>query len=127
MAEREIVFLDTQVVVWLFEGRKVFSNRAIKLMNQSDLRISPIVRLELQMLHQINLIDHPFIILSSLKSDFYFAEEKVDFSQLITQSLNINFTEDPFDRLLVAHAQLLNRKLVTKDSDILENCNNGVW
>lgn len=127
MAEREIVFLDTQVVVWLFEGRKVFSNRAIKLMNQSDLRISPIVRLELQMLHQINLIDHPFIILSSLKGDFYFAEEKVDFSQLITQSLNINFTEDPFDRLLVAHAQLLNRKLVTKDSDILENCNNGVW
>lgn len=127
MAEREIVFLDTQVVVWLFEGRKVFSNRAIKLMNQSDLRISPIVRLELQMLHQINRIDHPFIILSSLKGDFYFAEEKVDFSQLITQSLNINFTEDPFDRLLVAHAQLLNRKLVTKDSDILENCNNGVW
>jgi PIN domain nuclease of toxin-antitoxin system len=127
MAEREIVFLDTHVVVWLFEGRKVFSKRAIKLMNQSDLRISPIVRLELQMLHQINRIDHPFIILSSLKEDFYFEEEKVDFSQLITQSLNVNFTRDPFDRLLVAHTQLLNRKLVTKDSDILENCNNGVW
>lgn len=127
MAEREIVFLDTHVVVWLYEGRKVFSTRAVELMNQSDLRISPIVRLELQMLHQINRIDHPFIILSSLKRDFYFDEEKVDFSQLITQSLNVNFTRDPFDRLLVGHAQLLDRKLITKDRDILKNFEGAVW
>lgn len=127
MAEREIVFIDTHVVVWLYEGRKVFSTRAIELMNQCDLRISPIVRLELQMLHQINRIDHPFIILSSLKRDFYFDEEKVDFSQLITQSLNVNFTRDPFDRFLVGHAQLLDRKLITKDRDILKNFEGAVW
>ncbi len=127
MAERKIVFLDTHAVVWLYEGIKVFSKKSLDLMNQSDLRMSPMLRLELQMLHQLNRIDHPYDILSSLKRDFYFDEEQVDFSKLITQSLSINFTRDPFDRLIVGHAKLANQKLITKDQDILENFDGAVW
>ncbi|MEQ8909235.1 MAG: PIN domain-containing protein [Vicingaceae bacterium] len=127
MAKRELVFLDTHVVVWLYLNKKVFSEKARQLMSNSQMRISPMVRLELQLLHQKKRIAHPFKILTSLKRDFYFDEESADFSQLITQSLSINFSRDPFDRLIVAQAKLAGNKLVTKDRDILENFEGGVW
>jgi len=127
MVERKIVFMDTHAVVWLYSGKKVFGQKSLQLMNESYMRISPIVRLELMMLFRKGRIIDPFTILSSLKKDFYFDEDPIDFSSLITKSMLIDFTNDPFDRLIVAHATLRESYLISKDRDILKNSNWAVW
>ena len=127
MAAREIVFLDTHAVIWLYQGKKVFSEEVRVLMTHSDLKISPMVRFELMMLYEKNKIDHPFKILNSLKKDFYFSEDLIDFSKLITEAMKFNFTRDPFDRMIVAQAQLKNCKLITKDRLISEHFKSAVW
>jgi PIN domain nuclease of toxin-antitoxin system len=127
MAGRKIVFLDTHVVIWLYQGKKVFSEKVRQLLTESDMRISPIVRLEMMMLFEKKKIDHPVKILTSLKRDFYFDEDRIDFSRLITKSSSLNFTRDPFDRLIVAHALARNSKLVTKHRLIHDKFNGAVW
>ena len=44
MAERQVIFLDTHIVVWLYEGKKRFTELGRQKLSKSDLRISPIVR-----------------------------------------------------------------------------------
>ena len=52
-----MIYLDTHVVVWLDAGlSEKFSERARKLVNQDDLFISPVVRLELQYLYEIGRV-----------------------------------------------------------------------
>ncbi len=127
MVKRKIVFLDTHAVVWLYKGKKIFGQKSLQLMNESYMHISPIVRLELMMLFRKGRIIDPFTILSSLKKDFYFDEDPIDFGSLITKSMLIDFTNDPFDRLIVAHATLRESYLISKDRDILKNSNWAVW
>tara|TARA_R110002072_G_scaffold278495_2_gene440309 strand:+ start:527 stop:910 length:384 start_codon:yes stop_codon:yes gene_type:complete len=127
MAERKIVFLDTHVVVWLYLGKKIFTNRAHQLMNESDLRISPIVRLELMLLYRKGRITHPYNILSYLKKYFLFDEDRIDFSLLINKCLSLEFTNDPFDRLIAAHAAFRETYLITKDRDLLQNLDEAIW
>ena len=51
------LYLDTHVLIWAFEGRtELFSERAKKEINTSDLLVSPIVNLELQYLFEIEKI-----------------------------------------------------------------------
>ena len=127
MVERKIVFLYTHAVVCLYKGKKIFGQKSLQLMNESYMRISPIVRLELMMLFRKGRIIDPFTILSSLKKDFYFDEDPIDFGSLITKSMLIEFTNDPFDRLIVAHATLRESYLVSKDRDILKNSEWAIW
>jgi PIN domain nuclease of toxin-antitoxin system len=127
MVERKIIFLDTHAVIWLYTGKKVFGKKSLQLMNESDLRISPIVRLELMLLFRKKRIVDPHKILSSLKKDFYFDEDRIDLSALITKSMLLDFTNDPFDRMIAAHATVRKSYLVTKDSEILKNSKWAVW
>ncbi len=127
MAQREVIFLDTHVVVWLFQGKKVFSEKVRELMTHSDLRISPMVRFELMMLFEKKKIESPLKILTSLKQDFYFREDSIDFGQLITSSMSLNFSRDPFDRMIVAHSKIRACKLISKDRVILEHYHDAIW
>lgn len=127
MAERKIIFLDTHVVVWLYEGKRIFTPKGRQELSNSDLRISPIVRFELMMLYEKKRIENPLDILKSLKKDFDLYEDFVDFSSLITESMKFSFTRDPFDRMIVGHASLRDQPLITKDSMILENFKGAFW
>ncbi len=52
-----MIYLDTHVVVWLYAGQlERFSDEVQTLLNEHDLRICPIVQLELQYLHEIERI-----------------------------------------------------------------------
>ena len=46
---------------------------------------------------------------------------------LMRAAAGINWTRDPFDRLIVAESIIYNAKLMTKDSNILSHFNNAVW
>ncbi len=46
-----MIYLDTHIVVWLFAGQiEKLSSRANVLLNENEILISPIIRLELQYL-----------------------------------------------------------------------------
>jgi PIN domain nuclease of toxin-antitoxin system len=115
------------VVVWLYGGLvEQLSEVAKSLINNHELYISPLVRLELQYLYEIERITVlPDIILTDLGDRLGLSICNKDFNLIITQALAISWTRDPFDRLIVAHASVNNDLLLSKDNNILTNYTNA--
>jgi len=49
------------------------------------------------------------------------------FNTIVGRALELAWTRDPFDRIIIANAALNNNVLVTKDQNILENYKNAKW
>ena len=47
--------------------------------------------------------------------------------EIIIQALNFNWTRDPFDRIITAHAAVNNDILLTKDKVIHNNYGHAIW
>jgi len=55
----ETIYLDTHVVVWLFSGEsEKISNRALELIEECELLVSPMVMLELEFLYEIGRLNY---------------------------------------------------------------------
>lgn len=121
--------LDTHVIVWLYYGKLyLISRKAKDVIEGSELFYSPIVKLELQYLKEIDKIsDFPNAILSGLKMDMGLKESDADFAKIVDAAIKLTWTQDPFDRLIVANASVVNSVLLTKDEDILKNYKRAVW
>lgn len=124
-----MIFVDTHVVIWLYQKeRGKFSDKAAKLIEANDLLISPIVRLELQFLFEIDRIaDRPGVILDYLRGKIGLRVDPVELEDLGTLAEALTWTRDPFDRLIAAHAALRSLPLLTKDSHLLKNAPMAVW
>lgn len=124
-----IIYLDTHVVVWLYAGQiKLLSDKATKRLEDSDLLISPMVALELQYLLETERIsENPSKIINSLSLEIGLQICDKNFKNVIHKALDINWTRDPFDRIITAYALLENQILVTKDETILNNYPNALW
>ena len=124
-----MIYLDTHVVVWLYTGLTVnLSDVAKSLINDHELYISPIIRLELQYLYEIDRITASSDeIVNDLSNRIDLKICSKDFNLIIEQALHINWTRDPFDRLIVSHAQINENILLTKDHKILTNYQYSVW
>ncbi len=124
-----MIYLDTHVVVWLYTGlTENLSDVAKSLINDHELYISPIIRLELQYLYEIDRITASSDeIVSDLSNRIDLKICSKDFNLIIEQALHINWTRDPFDRLIVSHAQINENILLTKDHKILANYQYSVW
>ena len=124
-----MIYLDTHLVVWLYAGlTSKLSDRVKHLVNDNELYISPIVRLELQYLYEIGRItEKSDDIVLELLSSLDLKVCKKDFNLIINQSLIINWTREPFDRLIVSNASVDNHILLTKDNRILTHYKNAVW
>lgn len=124
-----MIYLDTHVVVWLYAGlTKKLSNSVKFLINEHELYISPIVRLELQYLYEIGRIKDPSdIITSDLFDRIGLRQCEKNFDLTIGQALIISWTRDPFDRLIVGNAAIDSNILLTKDRDILSNYPQAQW
>ncbi|MBN1265250.1 MAG: hypothetical protein JXA25_07140 [Anaerolineales bacterium] len=118
-----MIYLDTHIVVWLYAGLlDRFTESGKALLNQNDLVLSPIVRLELQYLFEIGrILVSPDTILSDLAGRMGLSVCDKDFNMVVSQTLKINWTRDPFDRLIVAQASVNENLLLTKDPVILEH------
>lgn len=123
------VYLDTHVVVWLYAGRlNSFSDKAKIAIQEKTLLVSPIVRLEVQYLYEIKRIKVPAEkILNNLEKDVDLFEYSDNLSKIIKKAENLNWTRDPFDRIIVAQAQLSGKKLITKDLKIRKNFKQTIW
>lgn len=127
--ERKRAYLDTHLIVWLFMGnKKIISSKVIDIINSSELFFSPIVKLELQLLYEIEKLNHDSDeIINDLTSRIALKECEESFSGIISNSIKVYWTRDPFDRLIVSNASLNKSMLLTKDRTILENYDLAVW
>jgi len=116
-----LIYLDTHVVVWLYAGlTDRFSDSLQKMLNEQDLLISPIVRLELQYLYEIKRVTvEAKAILSDLSQRLGLTVCPKPFDTIIVHATQVTWTRDPFDRILVAHASVNDNILVSKDQIIL--------
>ncbi|NUN06625.1 MAG: PIN domain-containing protein [Bdellovibrio sp.] len=123
------VHLDTHAVVWLYTGEvKKFSKTLFGKMQSADLFISPPVMLELAMLHQIGKSrDSEDKVFNSLHKEIKLEIDNVDCAKAFLKSCNLTWTRDPFDRLIVACAEVSGVTLVTRDLHIHNNFKRALW
>jgi PIN domain nuclease of toxin-antitoxin system len=124
-----MIYIDTHVIVWLFEGRiEKFSEKAQVLIEENSILASPMSILELQYLQEIKRITpsaHEIVDDLVGRIDLLFDENA--FANVVKKSLTFNWTRDPFDRLITAGAELQGIPFLTKDRTIRENCSLAVW
>ena len=124
-----MIYLDTHVVAWLYAGRvDLLSSRAAELVEEGPLRISPMVSLELQYLFEIERVSTPAaVVLEALGRDLGLRICDLPFENVVSASLDLAFTRDPFDRLIVSQAELRRAPLVTKDRTLRDAYSRAVW
>ena len=124
-----MIYLDTHVVVWLYAGDKSqLTEKGVKLINENELLISPIVQLELQYLLEIKRITQPAAsILKDLAKRVGLKTCQKPFEQVMQESIKQRWTRDPFDRIIVAQAALDKTTLLTKNKTILSNYAHSCW
>jgi PIN domain nuclease of toxin-antitoxin system len=131
MAEPALIsYLDTHVVVFLHAGD--VSRISIKAQNQienTDLLISPMVLLELEMLHDRGAIKYPLSqILADLTQQVGLSVCQIPFAQVVRNAVTIKWTREPGDLLIVANAMANNHApLVTRDERIRSGYSNVIW
>ncbi len=118
-----MIYLDTHVVVWLYAGKiDNLSEDAKILIDKNELFISPIVRLELQYLYEIQRITvEANDIILNLSDLIGLQICHKNFNTIINGAFKLSWTRDPFDRIIVANASINQNILVTKDQNILKN------
>ena len=124
-----MIYLDTHVVAWLYAGDVAkLSSTAQHLINTHDLKICPIVQLELAYLHEIGrLTETARNIVSDLYGRIGLELCPHPFDQVIQAAIAMTWTPDPFDRIIVGQASVNNDVLVTKDTTIRQHYPNAHW
>jgi PIN domain nuclease of toxin-antitoxin system len=112
-----IVMIDTHVAVALYKRRASgLSRQAQRLLDGSVVRYSPVVTLELELLSEIGRAQVvAATVCQFLNNELEISESPERLSDIVRHALPLSFTRDPFDRLIVAHADLLRAPLITLD------------
>jgi PIN domain nuclease of toxin-antitoxin system len=112
-----VILLDTNALVWLLAGRA----RAKPLLRFSQRHVvSPVVLLELRFLEESGRVRiHGHV--SKIEEDPRLVLDDPSSAALFEKACELSWTRDPFDRLVVAHAQLRGWRLATADRTILEH------
>jgi PIN domain nuclease of toxin-antitoxin system len=106
----------------------VFTPIGVNLINQNDLHYSPMVRLELEYLHEVGKLNpKPDVILNDLNKRIGLVKSDILLSDLVTHGMKETRTRDPFDRLIVSHAKEYQAILLTRDRKIQEHYRKAVW
>lgn len=123
-----MLFLDTHVTLWLYAEPLRIPAVTARMIDRRELFISPMVRLEMSLLHEIGRITHdPEGIVGSLTRDIGLTIETGGWARAAEISAHLSWTRDPFDRLITAHALVCGAQLCTRDRTIHEHYANAVW
>ena len=122
-------YLDTHVALWLYAGETGrISKRAATLINRESMLASPIVLLELEYLREVGRVAAtPQAVIAELKRRVGLAIPNRSLEAVAEQALDLNWTRDVFDRLIVAQAALDGAALVTTDRTIRKHYPKAVW
>ena len=125
-----MIYLDTHAVLLLYDKLlgKIPQKTVEAIEQADDLRISPIVLLELQYIREIQRIRYaPKIVVDFLARAINLSVCNLPFSDVVAAATELGWTRDPFDRLIVGHALAQGAELVTKDRLIRENHKQTIW
>ena len=124
-----MIYLDTHVVLWLYEGElDKISNSVQALLRNEALFVSPTVLLELQFLYEIKRIHATADnIFNQLAREIHLQLSDLPYQSVAQQAIQQAWTRDPFDRLIVAEAAVESRPLMTKDRLIRKHYPSAVW
>jgi PIN domain nuclease of toxin-antitoxin system len=124
-----VIYLDTHVLLWLYEGVvNTFPAKAKCYLEENQLYISPIVELELQYLFEIQRIKQTSqVIVTDLAHTIGLKICAEPLQKIVHSAMQLQWTRDPFDRLIVASAKNKQAMLLTKDKLIHGHYNQAVW
>lgn len=111
-----MILLDTNAVIWLLNHHP----RCLPVVEQRvRLYISPVTLLELKYLFESGRLELIWGgALESLANDPRWVLDNPGSHELFRAALDIEWTRDPFDRLLVAHAKTRRFRFATGDRNI---------
>jgi len=128
-AQLELIFIDTHVLMWLHDGLTGrLSSAAIAAIERGRLYIPAISELELQYLHEIGRFRPTAAqAVRVLAEEIGLRRGDFPFSTVVAEALDLVWTRDPFDRLIVAETLVAGGKLVTKDEAIRAHFAAALW
>lgn len=124
-----MIHLDTHVAAWLHDGDLGRMPLSVQqLLEREELRISPMVVLELQYLHEIGRRRSPAeAVVTHLSQRIGLRIADTGFPAVVARALGIAWTRDPFDRMIVAQSLEDGCPLITRDERIREHCASARW
>jgi PIN domain nuclease of toxin-antitoxin system len=124
-----VAHIDTHVVVWLYAGEVERLPKAVHAhLEAHDLQISPAVVLELQYLFEIRRVaESAQSVVTALESTLGLTISTLSFQQVVANAVQLTWTRDPFDRLIVAQALAQSVSLVTADKVIRKHYARALW
>lgn len=124
-----MILLDTHVMVWLYDDPERLLPPAVReRLNAEPLALSPFVRLELQYLYEVKRIVVPAqTIVDELVPKLEMVLTDPPSAQICQAATTLNWTRDPFDRLISAQALTSGTALVTKDRVIRNHLSLAWW
>jgi PIN domain nuclease of toxin-antitoxin system len=113
-----MILLDTNATIWMHHQHR----RARPLRKLPRLHLSPATLLELQVLLEKGRIEFGSHATSAhLVDDPRWRLDEPPAGPWFLKAVEVGWTKDVYDRLLVAHARLRGWKLATSDEAILEH------
>ena len=112
--QAEVILLDTNAIIWVVRHHR----RTRGLVGRPSLRISPVSILELQVLAEAGRIR---LTLREVLADERWSLDEPPPVDWFFRAAEESWTQDPFDRLLVAHARLRGWRLASADGEILNH------
>ena len=123
-----MIFLDTHVVVWLYAEADRIPAPVRQQLDDAELVISPMVRVELSLLAEIGRLRLPAgALLSALRRDLDLSVEESGWLRGAEIAEHLSWTRDPFDRLIVAHAIAFGAPLCTRDRKLRSHYPAAFW
>jgi PIN domain nuclease of toxin-antitoxin system len=87
-----------------------------------------VVELELAYMHEIGRARDPvLVILAALRQSIGLEIADASLAELIHAAVGLDWTRDPFDRLIAAQAIVADAPLITADRTILANLPLATW
>ncbi len=125
-----IAYLDTNIVVWVASGKlRNLSKDAERVLKRADLLVSPMVLLELEYLYDLGRSK-----LRSRETQWKVEREMgvqvcdLSFGRVAAAAIDEGWTNDPFDRIIVAHAKAnALSPLISADEKFAAHYPNTVW
>lgn len=112
-----MILLDTNALIWLEQGHARTRGLAA---TGKRLYISPVSLLELQFLLEAGRLRLRRGVVSDLVARGPWLLDDPPATAWFDAALDLGWTRDPFDRLIVAHARLRGWRLATGDAALLE-------
>jgi len=115
------ILLDTHFLVWLVLGNKRIAEFPW-IDEHRPWGVSPVSFLEIQFLAEIGRLSvrNPEFM-NTVMADTRFTVDDVPLANLVRHSLKLDWTRDPFDRLLVAHSMARRVPFCTAERDIRDH------